>query len=1003
MHVLGPVEVRTPDGPVPLGASLRTLLAALVVDAGRVVPADVLADRLQDDGDLDAAPSTVHSYVSRLRRRLEPRPGDGGWRVLTTRAPGYRLVLDDDALDAARFGRLLAAARADDDPLAARERVAGALALWRGPAYADVPAAFARQEAVRLHGQRLEAEELAAELDLVLGRHRALADRLPALVAAEPFREGLRASLVLALYRSGRQADALRAYEEGRVLLADALGVDPGPALRRLHQLVLRQDPSLDAPATAPTAAPAPGPAPGPAARRPALPTPATPLLGRDEDLARVRHLVDDGARLVTLTGTGGVGKTRLALEAARLAAEDATRFPDGAVLVPLATLDDAAGVLPALSRALGTGATEGPGAREALVEHLRPLRPLLVLDNLEHLLDAAVDVAELVRDCPHLVVLVTSRAPLRVTGEVEHRVEPLTLPADGAGPREVLSSAAVALFRDRARDVAPGLSLDPGDPHGADALRVVADVCTALAGIPLALELAAARLRVLSPRDLLARLDEALSGGRRDLPARQRTMQATLDWSYGLLDAPAQRLFRRLAVFTGGWTLPVLEAVEGPGVLPVLETLVEQSLVRVERTPDGLRFSVLEPTRQHAQRLLGDDERAEVSAAHAAAHLALAERAAPHYQGPDQVEHLRRVEREHANLLAAVDGRVAAGDGESAGRLVWALWLFWWMHGHLSAGRRAAAAVAALPDLPAPVRVRVDLALGAMLFAQGEHAEAEEVWDRAHRLSTATGDAAGLAHATAGRGIAALARGEAALAVQRLEAALPLAAALPADSDGPWLESLGHVWLGTALTALGAAGARAREHVEEGLRLSRARGDRLTTFVALFNLAQAEAPRDPRAAERALHEGTALSAQVGDLANLSHFLDALVVLGAGGGDGGGHGGGHGGGDGADVADVADPERLAVLLGAARAARERVGADVYGFYVRDEAQLASARARVHALLGPGRAAAAEARGRALPVAEVVRLAVRDAGPAPGPVPAPTAVPVTGAGPAAAAR
>ncbi|NAZ87945.1 AfsR/SARP family transcriptional regulator, partial [Kineococcus indalonis] len=256
VRVLGPVEVGTAAGPVPLGASLRTLLAALAVDAGRVVAADTLADRLWDDGGLDAGSSTVHSYVSRLRRRLEPPPGAQGWRVLRTRAPGYLLELEPGALDAAEFRRLLAAARAGAgaDPATARERVARALALWRGPAYADVGAGFAREEAARLREQQLEAEELAAELDLALGRHRTLAERLPALVAAEPFREGLRASLVLALYRSARQADALRAYEEGRALLADALGVDPGPHLRRLHELVLRQDPALDAPVAVPAA-----------------------------------------------------------------------------------------------------------------------------------------------------------------------------------------------------------------------------------------------------------------------------------------------------------------------------------------------------------------------------------------------------------------------------------------------------------------------------------------------------------------------------------------------------------------------------------------------------------------------------------------------------------------------------------------------------------------------------------------------------------------------------
>ncbi|WP_345712008.1 AfsR/SARP family transcriptional regulator, partial [Kineococcus glutinatus] len=252
VRVLGPVEVDTGAGPVGLGGpALRGLLAALAVDAGRVVPMPVLAERLWDGEAGGAAPATLQSYVSRLRRLLEPERPAAGWQVLRTRPPGYQLDVDPEAVDAVRFERLLRRARALADPAAARAAVAEALGLWRGEAYADVPGGFAVEEARRLQARRLEARELAAELDLALGRHADLVQELPALVRAHPLREGLCRSLVLALYRSGRQAEALQLFAEVRERLAEALGADPGPELRRLHEAVLRQDPALDLPAPA--------------------------------------------------------------------------------------------------------------------------------------------------------------------------------------------------------------------------------------------------------------------------------------------------------------------------------------------------------------------------------------------------------------------------------------------------------------------------------------------------------------------------------------------------------------------------------------------------------------------------------------------------------------------------------------------------------------------------------------------------------------------------------
>lgn len=646
------------------GPRQRALLARLLVDL-RVVGTGTLIDDLYGDQPPAGAANALQSQVSRLRKTLPDAA------LVEFHPSGYRLAADPEDVDAHRFGHLAGRGRqalAAGDHARAAELLREALAQWRGAPLADVTGApFAAARIARLEEQRLAATADRIEADLATGPPGPLVPELQELVAAHPLRERLRGQLMRALYAGGRQAEALAVFEDARRRLAGELGVDPSEELAAVHRAVLRHAPDLAAPARAG--------APAPPERR--LPAPLSSFLGRDDELRRVGKLLADG-RLVTITGPGGAGKTRLAVAAAE-------RYEGEVCLVELAPLGAAGDVPRAVLAALGLRdaglralADHPRPATERLVAALAGRASLLVLDNCEHVIaEAARLVDRLLRACPQLRVLATSREPFGLTGEALCPLSGLPLPPPDAEAAAARGYASVQLFADRAMDVSPRFTVDRGN------LDAVLRICRALDGLPLGIELAAARLRSLPVAEVAARIDDRfalLSRGSRTAQPRHRTLRAVVEWSWDLLDGSEQRLARRFTVFAGGADLRAIEAVTGlSDVLEVLAGLVDKSFIEV----DGSRYRMLETVRAFgAERLAAAGETGRFRAAHAAYFLDLAWAADPHLRRAEQVEWLGRLDPERENFHAGLRSALDGGDLGTALELVAALSSYWWLRG---------------------------------------------------------------------------------------------------------------------------------------------------------------------------------------------------------------------------------------------------------------------------------------------------------------------------------
>jgi predicted ATPase/DNA-binding SARP family transcriptional activator len=844
--LLGPLEVHDGTGaPVDLsGERLRALLARLALDPGRPVSAEGLMAAVWRDAPPAGVSSALQSLVFRLRRALPPTEA----ALVESLPTGYRLAVAPDAVDVGRFEQLVARGRAAGDSPAAVRCYTDALALWRGDPLADVGGAdFAVAVAARLTELRLRAVEDRAELQLATGGAAERIAELTELAAAHPLRERLCAVRMRVLHAAGRPAEALAAFAGLRRSLAEALGADPSPALRDLHGRVLRGE-TVDAPARR---------ARGRTAR-----TPITSFVGREEELARVGELRSH-ARLLTIVGPGGVGKSRLVAEVAA----QAESAGETVRIVELADVRDPADVPAAVLAALGsretrlldTGARSFDGAtRDSLSQRVRDAlgdhRGTVVLDNCEHLIDAVAHVADAITSgSADVRVITTSREPLAITGEVLCPIGPLRTAPSDVDIGEAADYSALRLFADRASAVRPGFALT------ADNLPAVAEVCHRLDGLPLAIELACARLRTIPVEEIAARIGNRfrlLTGGSRTALPRHRTLQAVVEWSWELFTPAERALARRLAVFAGGASPTAAEAVCADAeiapedVLGLLGGLVDKSFVELVEVPGAPpRYRMLDTIGAYAAAALAEaGEADEVRRAHAAHFLSLAEEAEPGLRTAEQIRVLAWTEREYDNLTSALRWAVDSADATTAVRLSVALGWYWMLrssHGEAAAWFRE---VLALPGVAAGAGPGV-LAAAHAYDAVYHFA----IDDRGHAER-----AAAASHAFAGRGAAAHP------ALTLVSAMTGQRDAAPGAGSDPWVRAADELFRGLAAESAGELAAAGAHFAEARARFT-ACGDRWGAAAAVNALRAGQSlAGDHAAAIAALGEAIALAEEIG-------------------------------------------------------------------------------------------------------------------------------------------
>jgi predicted ATPase/DNA-binding SARP family transcriptional activator len=919
IQYLGPVQVHAGAERLTIGGPRPTsLLVALALSPGDVLSIDRLLEEVWGTTPPRSAVDTLQSYLSRLRHTLEPAlEAHVSGRVLVRGMGGYRLDPEFVDTDARRFTDEVAAGRralGAGELDVGVEQLSRALDRWRGSVAQGIDLGpSGRAEAARLQELRLAATEELLEARLGRSEHAQVVGDLQALTRSHPVRERLHELRMVALYRSGRQGEALAAFREARQQLVERLGVDPSPPLVTLHDRILAQDPTLLDGAVAGGAGSAGDVGGAPHGATPLggsgsngrsgsnggsasnggsgdeavvgpsnVPAPLTELVGRE--VAR-REVADRLASspAVTLIGAGGCGKTQLALQVAR---DVRARYPDGVWFVDLQSLRDDDLIPETVAETIGVVARTSAGtATDELARHLEGRRTLLVLDNCEHLVDGcAALVHELLLRCAGPRILATSRQPLDVDGELIWRVPSLRVPAADAGLEELRDSEAARLFEQRAAGVRPGYRITDRD---APAVRAI---CRALDGIPLALELAAARLRVLEAEEVAARLDDRFSllrSSRRQAPSRHRTLEAAIAWSYDLLDEPSRRLLARLSIFEGGFSFDAVEAVCGgeddaAGTLELLEGLVDRSLVVSVSAPIGpARHTLLETIRSFVATRLEDDD-AELGERHATWFAAQAASGAPRLNGEDQVLWLNILHAEQGNLRAAMAWSLANGRTELALRIAAGVWWFWLQFGHAREGARWLMAVLDTVAEDAPddeLLQRATFAAGRLLGVLGEHPAAIDHLRRSAAMAAACGATDRYALAL-GRLAGALDAGgrpdEASVALERAQRAATAV-------DDPWVRaSLADVAGHLAWHAGDLVGAVAAFRASEDAYLDA--GDRWSACLARLGSATVARRRGDHDAALGFHERNladirSLTRSELDFVGLARDLRGIAVL----------------------------------------------------------------------------------------------------------------------------